>query len=118
MTRDGKVKGTNNMEDNKKFELNDEALDSVAGGWDARNSASDEMAAQGLDSIEYKGITWRVGDRVWNQCQTSCTCCGGLATGTALGFEDTYIKRIFVKMDCCGANMYSSLSDWVRSKSQ
>lgn len=34
MSRDGKLKGTNDMEDNKKFELNDDALDEVAGGTD------------------------------------------------------------------------------------
>jgi len=83
------------MEDNKKFELNDEALDSVAGGY--------------LEwTTERNGITYTTMETV--TLPGSCCGCGkngNLTTGLLLGFRKDTAQ---IKTDCCGKIVYCDFS--------
>ena len=94
------------MEDNKKFELGDEALDQVAGG-------------VGSEDEDYSGIPWSVGEAV-SVSYCSANACGGLPAYNAVitGFgpvSPTRIRngelKVYLRMDCCGGETHRKLKD-------
>ena len=88
------------MEDNKKFELSDDALDEVAGGVHSEEGYS----------VTYNGMTWSVGQLVSvPYCSANvfdCRSCGiadaviiGLASpNRIIGYENT---TVYLRMECC-----------------
>jgi len=80
------------MDENKKFELNDDELDGVAGG----------AALPSLDqSIEYNGVVFRTGDRL-RLTVGPCNNCGRSSYGIARHFTDFCgSPHVCVLMECC-----------------
>ena len=96
------MKGANDMEDNKKFKLSDDALDEVAGGVNSEEGYS----------VAYNGTTWSVGQAVLvPYCSVA-----GCAASNGMGAIPAVITRfgstreellksgeatVYLRMDCC-----------------
>ena len=87
------------MEDNRKFELNDDALDQVAGG----------VGSGDRQSVTYNGMTFSVGQAV-EVPYCSASGCGGSNYFDAVitGFGSTREEllksgevTVYLRMDCC-----------------
>lgn len=83
------------MEDNKKFELNDEMLDNVAGG----NDYWEYLARLYSD--------WKQGDKVRLKADRKCSCGAYNSTATLRRFKiSKHHLAINIKWDCCGASTH------------
>ena len=91
--------GEKDMENNKKFELNDDQLDEVAGG----------AGSGDRQSVTYNGMTWTVGQAV-EVPYCSASGCGGSNCFDAVitGFGSTREEllksgevTVYLRMDCC-----------------
>ena len=99
--------GETTMEDNRKFELNDDQLDEVAGGF----AVSDDQ------SVTYNGMTFSVGQAV-EVPYCSASGCGGSNCFDAVitGFGSTREEllksgevTVYLQMDCCKKNAQHSI---------
>ena len=89
------------MEENKKFELNDEMLDNVAGGAVIYNGTS----------ATYNGTTWTVGQTVLvPYCSSNVFSClsTGITPAVITGFapiSSMYLRtgelKVYLRMECC-----------------
>ena len=90
------------MEDMKKFELNDEMLDQVAGG-------SDEYP----ESYTFMGQTWSVGQKVRIRLYTGgCRYCGRgnpYPLCTIVRITPGSMASAKLKTDCCGEPEFVNL---------
>ena len=87
------------MDNNKKFELDDEALDNVAGGY-----YTDFLKR----STERNGITFTTGDTVTlpgSYC--GCGQNGNSTTGLLMSFREDETQ---IKTHCCGKIVYCDFS--------
>ena len=86
------------MEDNKKFELNDDVLDAVSGG----------AASREIRSVTFNGVTWSVNQAVSVPYCSASLCSdapyhnavitGFRSPNRIVGYENT---MVYLRMDCC-----------------
>lgn len=95
------------MEENKNFELSDEELNDVAGGT--------VYYPEYKDSIEFNGVVYRVGDRLYIT-SGPCNNCGRSAYGKAVSLMDhsgSYYVNII--MECCGYRFNAPLYHFAKA---
>jgi len=96
------------MENNKKFELNDDALDQVAGGFGSSDG----------QSVTYCGVTLSPGQTVRLRCCLASACGAPVHNAVITGFGTisnrgikTGLVMVHFRMECCNKESQKYIRD-------